>query len=228
MNTDEDESEEDPLPDIPPPDGSGSGGAGDGSGKKRKRHQQGSRRDSRSGDQLHQMTDIKEFLGSILTNSFSGMTAMFRENHEMEKARKAEEALERQNSKKKKTEDEMLETPATVVVFDGKDLQDNCRDVINSDLRAVLVGPFGDPESWFSGKMTADKPECIIGDAVDYTYMLGADHINRRTIRLSQSRFKFIELKCWSSENSGIVKDLEILIQHAEVSVGFHPAVWQS
>ena len=38
---------------------------------------------------------------------------------------------------------------------------------------------------------------------------------------MSQSRFKFIELKCWSSENSGIVKDLEILIQHAEVSDGF-------
>ena len=167
------ESEEEPLPTIPPPDRSGSGSAGDGSGKKRKRYhgQQEGRRDSQSGGQAHQMADIKEFLGSILTNSFSGMTAMFRENHEMEKARKAEEALERQNSKKKKTEDEMLETPATAIVFEGKDLRDNCRDVINSDLRAVLVGPFGDPESWFSGKMTADKPECIIGDAVDYTYM---------------------------------------------------------
>ena len=70
-----------------------------------------------------------------------------------------------------------------------------------------------------SGKRQLPRNKIIVGDCVDYSYMLGADHVNRRTIRISQSRFKFVELKCWSSENSGIVKDLEILIQHAEVTV---------
>ena len=214
MEEEEEESDEEPLPDVTPP---GQGAGQGGGGRKRKRNKDG----ERQSGQWNQggMAEMKDFLGGILQESFSGMSKMFKENNEIEKARKAEEALERANTKKKKVEDEMLETPAVAVVYEDKNLKDNCRDVVNSDLRAVLVGPFGDPSAWYTGKMTADKPDSIVGDCVDYSYMLGADHVNRRTIRISQSRFKFVELKCWSSENSGIVKDLEILIQHAEVMV---------
>ena len=42
------------------------------------------------------------------------------------------------------------------------------------------------------------------------------DHVNRRTIRLAQSRYKFQDLKCWAANNAGIVKDLEIIVTHAE------------
>lgn len=139
--------------------------------------------------------DMKDFMGAILNNNFAGMKEMMRESAELSRAQRKEEIAELKQAKKRKTEDDMVETAPELVRFDGVQVRDNCRDLINVDLRVQMTGPYGDPSTWWTGKMNDEKPGVVIGDALDYTHILGADHINRRTIRMSQSRYKFQDLK---------------------------------
>ena len=85
MEDEEEESDEEPLPDVTPP---GQGAGQGGGGRKRKRNRDGERQPgqwNQSG-----MAEMKDFLGGILQESFSGMSKMFKENNEIEKAREIE------------------------------------------------------------------------------------------------------------------------------------------
>ena len=134
----------------------------------KRRHETG--RDSGSVS----LVEMKDFMGSLLNNNFQGMKEMMRENAELSRAQRKEEILELKQAKKRKTEDEMLETEAELAKFDGVSVRDNCRDVINADLRVQLSGPYGDPAAWWTSKMHDEKPGVVIGDALDYTHLLGA------------------------------------------------------
>ena len=120
------------------------------------------------------LLDMKDFMGTLLNNNFQGMKEMMRESAELSRAQRKEEILELKQAKKRKTEDEMLETEAEMVKFDGVPVRDNCRDIINADLRVQLTGPYGDPSVWWTAKMHDEKPGVVIGDAMDYTHILGA------------------------------------------------------
>ena len=74
MEDEEEESDEEPLPDVTPP---GQGAGQGGGGRKRKRNKDG----ERQSGQWNQggMAEMKDFLGGILQESFSGMSKMFKE-----------------------------------------------------------------------------------------------------------------------------------------------------
>ena len=44
----------------------------------------------------------------------------------------------------------------------------------------------------------------------------GSDHINNRTLRYCQSRYKWHEVKHWSSQNAGIVRELDDVVTQGE------------
>ena len=179
----DEEEEDEELPDVDHL----AGGAAPDRGHKRKKD------GGKDGSvPLHEM---KDFVSTLMTSNFAGMKEIMMKSAEITRSQRQEELAELKLAKKRKTEDEMLETEPVMVKFDGTPLRDNCRDIINSDLRVQLSGPYGDPSTWWRGKMNDDKPGAVIGDAVDYTHVLGADHVNRRTIRISQSRFRFQDLK---------------------------------
>ena len=127
------------------------------------------RKRPRTGDDNLNLAQALVILGGEMKSAIQGMSTNFSDFHTKESERKREES---EKSKRRKTDDELLEVEAVETEFEGLKLGDDCRAKINTSLRARLVGPFSDPVSWWSGDLNNDRAVAVVGDSIYYTHIL--------------------------------------------------------
>lgn len=129
---------------------------------------QASRKRPYTGDNLG-LAQALVFLGGEMKTAIQGMSNNFSDFHTRESERKREES---EKSKRRKSDEELLEVEAVETEFEGLKIGDDCRTKINATLRARMVGPFGDPTLWWTGDLNNDRAVAVVGESIHYTHIL--------------------------------------------------------
>lgn len=112
-------------------------------------------------------------------------------------------------AKKRRREEECPEQEVTIQKWGDIDLKDDGLKTINPALRTKLRGPFGDPQVWWDQEFCNEKVEPVVAANIFLRHLLGSDRVNVKTLRLAHSRYSILEVKHFSSGNSGVTRELD-------------------